>query len=114
MRILMRILLDECLPKDLAGELHGHHVRTVPQAGWASISNGTLLRLIADSGKFDVFLTMDKRLPHQNRVKDLPFAVIVLRAKSNRLEHIFPFAPLLLRRIDEFKPGHTYVLTPPN
>jgi hypothetical protein len=29
----MRILLDECLPKDLAGEIHGHTVKTVPQAG---------------------------------------------------------------------------------
>ena len=31
----MRILLDECLPKDLARELSGHEVGTVPQAGWA-------------------------------------------------------------------------------
>jgi hypothetical protein len=38
----MRILLDECLPKDFAGELAGNHVKTVPQAGWASISNGKL------------------------------------------------------------------------
>ena len=39
----MRILLDECLPKDLARELPGHDVFTVPQAGWASIPNGKLL-----------------------------------------------------------------------
>jgi len=50
----MRFLLDECLPKDLARELSGHEVRTVPQAGWASVSNGKLLRKIADSGQFDV------------------------------------------------------------
>jgi hypothetical protein len=50
----MRLLLDECLPKDLAGKLPGNHVCTVPQAGWASISNGRLLRLIAESGQFDV------------------------------------------------------------
>ncbi|MCX6878031.1 MAG: hypothetical protein NTW21_30095 [Verrucomicrobia bacterium] len=54
----MRILLDECLPKDLARELPGHDVVTVTQAGWASINNGKLLRLIADSGKFDLFLTI--------------------------------------------------------
>jgi hypothetical protein len=36
----MRILLDECLPKDFAKKLVGHEVTTVPQAGWASISNG--------------------------------------------------------------------------
>ncbi len=109
----MRILLDECLPKDFAGELVGQQVKTVPQAGWASISNGKLLRLIATSGKFDLFVTMDKRLPQQNKIRELPFAIVVLRAKSNRLEHVFAFAPLLLRRLDEFKAGHAYFLTPP-
>jgi len=110
----MRILLDECLPKDLARELPGHTVKTVPQAGWASISNGKLLRLIAESGRFDVFVTVDKNLPHQNKTTKLPFAVVVLRATSNRLEHIFPFAPEILRGLDEFKPGHVYVLTQPD
>ena len=110
----MRLLLDECLPKDLARELPGHLVKTVPQAGWASISNGKLLRRIADSGKFDVFLTVDKRLPHQNKISMLPFAVVVLRAKSNRMIHVFPFAPEILRRLDEFQPGHVYVLTQPD
>ena len=110
----MRILLDECLPKDLARELPGHVVKTVPQAGWASISNGKLLRLIAGSGKFDVFLTMDKNLPRQNKTRELPFIIVILRAKSNRREHVFPFAPLLLRRLAEFQPGHAYVLTQPD
>jgi predicted nuclease of predicted toxin-antitoxin system len=106
----MRILLDECLPKDLARELPGHVVKTVPQAGWAGISNGKLLRIIADSGKFDVFLTVDKRLPQQNKISLLPCAVVVLRAKSNRMIHVFPFAPEILRRLAEFQPGHIYVL----
>lgn len=108
----MRILLDECLPKDLARKLPGHTVKTVPQAGWSSISNGKLLRLIADSGKFDLFLTVDKRLPQQNKTSQLPFAVVVMRAKSNRMIHIFPFAPEILRRLGEFQPGQVYVLTP--
>ena len=106
----MRILLDECLPKDLARELPGHVVKTVPQAGWAGISNGKLLRIIAGSGKFDVFLTVDKRLPRQNKISLLPYAVVVLRAKSNRMIHVFPFAPEILRRLAEFRPGHVYVL----
>ena len=110
----MRILLEECLPKDLARELPGHTVKTVPQAGWASISNGKLLRLIAASGKFDLFLTVDKRLPQQNKTKSLPFAIILLRTKSNRMIHVFPFAPEILRRLAEFQPGHVYVLRQPD
>ena len=106
----MRILLDECLPKDLGREFSGHAVKTVPQAGWASISNGKLLGLIAASGKFDIFITVDKNLPHQNRVKTLPFAIIVLRTRSNRLIHVNPFGPEILQRLSHFKPGRVYIL----
>ena len=109
----MRILLDECLPARLRQDLPGHEVQTVPQAGWASIKNGKLLRLISDSGKFEVFLTMDKNLPHQQKLTDLPFAVVVLRAKSNRFEDTHPLMPEVLRRLAEFQPGQVYVLTQP-
>jgi len=109
----MRILLDECLPKDLARELPGYVVKTVPQAGWASISNGKLLALITASAQFDVFITMDKNLPHQNKTSGLPFSLVVLRAQSNRLEHILPFAAEILPRLAGFKPGHVYVIASP-
>lgn len=109
----MRILLDECLPKDLARKLPVHTVTTVPQAGWASVGNGKLLRLIAASGKFGLFLTVDKRLPLQNKTRPHPFAIVLLRAKSNRMIHVFPFAPEILRRLAEFQPGRVYVLAQP-
>jgi len=48
----MRILLDECLPKDLVRELSGHEVKTVPQAGWSGVSNGKLLRKIPIGVKY--------------------------------------------------------------
>jgi hypothetical protein len=81
----MRVLLDECLPKDFAREIPGHAVKTVPQAGWASVKNGKLLRLIAESGKFEAFLTVGKNLPRQQKTQSLPFAVVVLLAKIKSL-----------------------------
>ena len=54
----MRLLLDECVPKRLKRELQGHEIQTVPEAGWASVKNGALLR-VAD-GLFEVFLTVDQ------------------------------------------------------
>src|SRR5580692_9824599 len=98
----MRVLLDECLPARLRRDLPGHEVQTVPEAGWAGIKNGTLLRLVADSAKFDVFLTMDKNLPRQQKISDLPFAVVVLRAKSNRFEDTHPLMLEVFRRLTEF------------
>ena len=109
----MRVLLDECVPARFRRELVGHESQTVPQAGWASIKNGRLLQLIADSGRFDVFLTVDKNLPEQNKTRTLPFAIVVLRAAANRLSALQPFAPELLRRLPDFLPGKVYVLALP-
>ena len=43
----MRILLDESLPRPLAGLLTNHVVSTVRDEGWTSLSNGVLLRQAA-------------------------------------------------------------------
>jgi predicted nuclease of predicted toxin-antitoxin system len=106
----MRILLDECLPARLRRSLNGHEVQTVPRAGWAGIKNGTLLGLISDSGKFEIFLTMDKSLPQQQQLKGLSFAVVILRAKSNRFEDTHPLMAPFLNRLTEFQPGEVYLL----
>ena len=110
----MRILLDECLPARLRQDLPGHEVQTVPGAGWAGIKNGKLLRLVSNSGEFEVFLTMDKNLPRQQQFKDLSFAVVVLRARSNRFEDAHPLMPEVFRRLAEFQPGHVYFVTQPD
>jgi predicted nuclease of predicted toxin-antitoxin system len=107
----MRILLDECLTGRLRRDLPAHEVQTVQQAGWAGIQNGRLLSHIAESGRFDVFVTMDKSLPHQQNLTALPFAVIVLRAPSNRFEDTHPLMPELLRRLPEARPGQALVVT---
>ena len=56
----MRVLLDECLPGRLKRELVGHDVKTAPEMGWASKSNGELLALAVSH--FDVFVTADRNL----------------------------------------------------
>ena len=106
----MRILLDECVSARLRRELIGHDVQTVAYAGWSSAKNGALLQLVANSGQFDVFLTLDKNLPQQQQLGTLPFAVVVLRAISNDIDDLRPLVPELLRRLPQFLPGHTYVL----
>jgi hypothetical protein len=105
----MRVLLDECLPRRLGLELSGHLVSTVPQAGWAGISNGKLLALIA--GNYDAFLTVDKNLPAQQNTAALSFSVIVLRAPSNQLADLRPLVPQILAALAMFQPG-TVVTVP--
>ncbi len=82
----MRILLDECIDRRLAKEIQGHEVVTVPQAGWAGVQNGDLLRRAQD--QFDVFVTVDRNLSFQQPLAQFAIAVIVLEAPTNRLQDL--------------------------
>ena len=85
----MKILLDECIDRRLAKEIEGHEVVTVPQAGWAGIRNGELLRLA--QAQFDVFVTVDRNLSFQQHLAQFTIAVIVLQAPTNRLKDLRPW-----------------------
>ncbi len=102
--LLMRVLLDECLPRDLAPELAGHDVRTVTQVGWSGIENGELLRLA--SHEYDVFVTIDQRLDQEAQIP-ASLAVITLEASTNRIESLRPLVPALLRALTSVQPGQS-------
>jgi uncharacterized protein DUF5615 len=98
----MRVLLDESLPRPLGSLLVGHAVRTVGQAGWASLKNGILLRLAA--ADFDGLITADQNLQFQQNLNTLPLAVVVLVADSNRLESVEPLVPKILETLAVLEP----------
>lgn len=86
----------------------GHEVTTVPQVGWAGLSNGELLKRI--EGKFDAFVTIDRNLPAQQTVASLSFGVIALRAPSNRLEDLKQLAPEILAGLNRLEAGQVIVV----
>ena len=96
----MRILLDECLPRELTDELVGHEVRIVQQEGWSSL--GALLSRA--SSTFSVFITIDKQI---ERTQRLPanLAVVTLRARTNRIDSLRPLVPEVLRVLKDIRPG---------
>jgi predicted nuclease of predicted toxin-antitoxin system len=98
----VRILLDECLPAELADELPGHEARTVQQEGWSSLENGALLARA--SGQFSAFITVDKHIESTQRLP-LDLAVVTLRARTNRIESLRPLIPELLRVLHDIRPG---------
>ena len=83
----MRILLDECLPRQLVAELSEHTVETVQKSGWAGLKNGKLLEKV--SGKYEVLLMIDKRIGHEQEIPG-DVAVITVRARSNRIQDLKP------------------------
>jgi hypothetical protein len=99
----VRVLLDECVDWRLLRAIPDHDVRTARQMGWNAIKNGALLALASQN--FDVFVTVDRNLAFQQPVASLQIAVVVLRAKSNRLADLIPLVPTLLDSIAVIKPG---------
>jgi hypothetical protein len=98
-----RVLLDECLPRNLKRSLVGHEVRTVPEAGWASKENGELLALAADT--YDVFVTVDRNLTFQQNLEKYRMAIVVLVARGNRLQDLMPLVPALRLAVDAIEAG---------
>jgi hypothetical protein len=71
--------------------------------GWTGSRNGPLLELPARD--FDLLLTADQNLEHQQNVRALPIAVAVLVAESNRMESLRPLVPELLRVLPTLRRG---------
>jgi len=106
----VRVLLDECVPVRLGKLLPGHAVSTVPRMGWAGIRNGRLLGLAA--GSFDVLVTVDRRMPHEQNPATLPVAVIVMHAPSNDISDLIPLMPAVLNALQTLTPkAFTHVRT---
>jgi predicted nuclease of predicted toxin-antitoxin system len=99
----VKILLDECVDRRLARDLKGHVVKTAPQMGWAGIKNGRLLALAEK--EFEVFVTMDRNLSFQQHLPKFKIAVLVLKARSNRLMDLQPLAPKILAALPTLQVG---------
>lgn len=99
----MKVLLDECLPKKLKFEINAEFVQTVPEAGWASKQNGELLTLAAAS--FDVFLTNDQNIEHQQTIGRFDIAIIVLVAPTNDIVDLPPLVGKLNAALNSIEPG---------
>ena len=100
----MKILLDECLPRDLQKHLLGHDCQTVVKAGFAGKSNGELLTLAEQSG-WQVLLTMDQGMPYQQNLEGRPISLVIIRAKSNRLPDLLPHIPAILVALPSLERG---------
>ena len=104
----MRVLLDENLDWRLERDLPGHDVSSIPLIGWAGVKNGELLK--RSNGKFDVLVTMDKGIYHQQNMEGLTLAIVALQAKSNRLAETRPLMTALISLLATIRPGTFHLL----
>jgi predicted nuclease of predicted toxin-antitoxin system len=103
----MRVILDECLPRRLLRDLPDHVVTTVPRQGWAGVTNGALLERVQND-EFDVFITMDSNLVHQQNLDGLKTCLVVLHAVNSRYETLQPLLPQIQDAISKAAPGSVF------
>jgi len=89
----VNILLDEGVPRVIQKRLTSLQIFTVEELGWRGIENGALLDLMV--GRFDVLVTADKNLPHQQNLAKRRLAALIL--PSNQI----PLVIKLLAQIEE-------------
>lgn len=104
----MRVLLDENLDWRLMRGMPEHEVDSVPKIGWGGISNGHLLERAAE--EYDVFITIDRGIPYQQKIEKYDLVMIGLRAKTNRLGDTLPLIPLVLNLLPTTERGNFYAV----
>ena len=104
----MRILFDQNMSRKLRRDLPQHQVSLPREMGWEQLGNGVLLG--EAQHQFDVLLTMDANIYHQQHVALYDIDVIVLRAYDNDYESILPLLPELIELLDHTTPGEIYYI----
>lgn len=105
----MKLLLDECVDWRLGRDLSEHDVKTLKQVGWEEIDDGLLLRMAAE--RFDVFITVDKDLPHQQNISGLRLSVLILRGRTTRLSDLRALLPMMRVALEEPRIGEFEILS---
>src|SRR3954469_14150086 len=94
----MKVLLDEKINVRFRHHLPGHDVFTVQFMGWKALSNGALIARAALDG-FEVLVTTDRSIQHQQNVATLPLSLATLYAPTNAIDDLIPLAPKLLAEL---------------
>ena len=106
----MRVLLDENLDWRLVRYFDADfQVATVSRLGWKGKRNSELLQQAAAT--FDALVTMDKGIEHQQNLSKYAIGVILISARSNRIQDIQPAMLKVNQVLREVQPGQVIPVT---
>ncbi len=98
----MRILFDQGTPAPLRRHLHNHEVDTAFELGWSNLHNGELLDR-AEAAGYEVLVTTDQQLRHQQNLDDRRLCVLVLLTTS--WPRLRSHVDLVREGVDAARPG---------
>jgi hypothetical protein len=86
-----------------------HEVHTVRDMHWNGIKNGQLLSLLSQNN-FKCWIVVDKNIPYQQNVSNLPCLIIVLNVLRNTLQHLLPLIPSILQNLQQEQTNRVIVI----
>ena len=99
----MKIILDESAPQKLRLLIEGNHmIVTTWYQGWSGLKNGELLNA-AEAARFEIFITADQELKHQQNLKGRKLALLVL--STNNWERIKAHIAGIMSAVNTATPG---------
>jgi hypothetical protein len=81
-----------------------HDATTTQEQGWADVVNGKLLDL-AEANGFDVILTADANIKHQQNFSARSITILIMRAFNNRLSTHLEMISDVKNALIETRPG---------
>ena len=105
----MKILLDECVTKRLKKYLEEFEVFTVRELELSGIKNGKLMAYCAEN-RFDILLTIDKNLLHQQNLDKYKVTIVVLNCLTSKIEELITFIPSFKLQIDTLQKHKAYII----
>ena len=100
----MKILLDECLPLDFLYSFPDHDAHSAEWAGLKGKKNGELLRKAERIG-YEILLTIDQGVPHQQNLVGRKLSIIAIRSRTNQFEDLLPLVDAILDALNTMRPG---------
>ncbi len=105
---MKNILFDRGVPEELRERLAPHQITLLRERGWSELQNGKLLRQA--ELEFDILVTTDTNIKHQQNLSNFALAILVLRAFKISLPRYLTVLPEILAQIETLEAGQiTYV-----
>jgi hypothetical protein len=98
----MLILFDHGTPAPLRHFLTGHTVKKAKDLGWDTLINGELLKA-AEAASFQVLVTTDKNIRHQQNLSGQTIAIVVLGIPQWPI--LRPHVDRVVAAVNAAKPG---------
>jgi uncharacterized RmlC-like cupin family protein len=100
----MKVLMDECLPLDFRHSFPGHEMHSAQWAGLKGKKNGELL-CAAEGAQYEVFLTVDQGIPHQQNLSQRQISIILVRSRTNQIEDLIPLVDAISQALSRIQPS---------